>query len=318
MKKTYILILTLFLTAPISLMGQSRKYISQFSFFQSYFNPGLTAYEGSTARAFVRNQWSGYEGAPKTSFISAEVDFAEAKGMTDPALAGKNAASLNVLFDSYGAFREANMILAYASRVRITEKHNLRLGAGISYTNIRLDGNSMTTEQTNDETLQGYIGSFSNMQILDFNLGLALTHANYYLSYAMQGVNGGRMSAGDDFLDGRPVTYIAQAGYREALNKDVAVIGNFFYRAQADLPDNIEFNLKALLMDKLWLGLGHRIDYANNVQMGIVLPKMKFGYVYEFPTIKSYLLPSSTHEFMLTYSLFDSYVRKNSHEVIIW
>lgn len=78
-------------------MSQSRKYVSNFSHFQSYFNPGLTGYEGSAVRGFVRNQWSGIEGAPRSYFISAELDFGELSGELDPALMGKNAVSINML-----------------------------------------------------------------------------------------------------------------------------------------------------------------------------------------------------------------------------
>jgi len=313
-----LLIVILILAGPLTVVGQSRKYVSQFNFFQSYYNPGLTGYEGSALRGFVRNQWSGFEGAPRTMFFSGELDLAEMKGEESPALMGKNAASLNLLFDSYGAFKETSVILGYASRVRLTEKHNLRLGAGVSYTNVKLDGTSMTVEQQNDELLGQYIGGFSDMRILDFNIGLALTHEKYYLSYAMHQVNGGRISSGDEFMDGRPINYIVQAGYREALSDKLAVIGNFFYRNQKDLPDNVEFNVKALLMDKIWLGAGHRVDYANNLQMGFLLKKLKVGYVYEFPTNGSYLLPGNTHEFMAIFSLFRTNERRHTKEVLIW
>lgn len=144
MNKIVMSMLLLMLASATSVKGQSRKYISQFSFFQSYYNPGLTGYEGSTLRGFVRNQWSGFEGAPKTMFFSGELDFAEMKGDADPALMGKNAIGLNLLFDKYGAFNETGLVVSYASRVRLTEKHNLRLGAGVSYTNVRLDGTAMT------------------------------------------------------------------------------------------------------------------------------------------------------------------------------
>lgn len=308
----------LILSGPLTAAGQSRKYISQFNFFQSYYNPGLTGYEGSALRGFVRNQWSGFEGAPKTMFFSGELDFAEVRGEESPALEGKNAASLNLLFDSYGAFKETGVVLGYASRVRLTERHNLRLGAGVSYTDVKLDGNSMTVEQQNDELLSQYIGGFSDMRLLDFNLGLALTHEKYYLSYAMHQVNGGRITGGDEFMEGRPVNYIVQAGYREALSDELSVSGNFFFRSQKNLPDNVEFNVKALLMDRLWLGAGHRVDYANSLQLGFLLRKLKVGYVYEFPTNRSYLLPGNTHEFMAVFSLFRTNERRQPKEVLIW
>lgn len=54
--KTLLLLAVLSLTVMES-YSQTRKYVSQFSHFQGYFNPALTGYEGSVVRGFVRNQW---------------------------------------------------------------------------------------------------------------------------------------------------------------------------------------------------------------------------------------------------------------------
>ncbi|PZX55699.1 PorP/SprF family type IX secretion system membrane protein [Algoriphagus chordae] len=315
---TYLAIFLFTGLALTQVQAQSRKYISSFDFFQSYYNPGLTGYEGSTVRGFVRNQWSGVDGAPKTYFFSTELDFGELAGEEDPALMGKNAVSINLLHDTYGAFRETELTLAYASRIRLTEKLNLRLGAGVNYQNIRLDGNELTTEEQNDPTLSQYIGQFSNMNVLDFNLGIALTHANYYLSYGMHRVNGGKISSGDKFMDGYPASSIFQAGYRSALSNNLAVIVNGMYSIQKDQDDNIEFNIKALMMDRIWLGIGHRIDYATNAQIGIVTNRLRIGYLYEFPNAHSYNLPGNTHEFTAVFNLFRDNVRTDSQQVVMW
>ena len=198
----YILALFIFTGILTEASAQTRKYVSQFSLFQGYFNPALTGYEGSAVRGFVRNQWAGFEGAPKTYFFSAELDFAELAGERDAALTGKNAVSVNLLNDTYGAFRENELTVAYASRVRLTSSHNLRLGVGVSYQSVRLDGNALTTEQANDPTIGQYLGSFSDMQVIDFNIGVALTHEQYYFSYGVHRVNGGAIQSGDEFMDG--------------------------------------------------------------------------------------------------------------------
>lgn len=283
--------------------GQSRKYISQFNHFQSYYNPGLTGYEGSALRGFVRNQWSGVEGAPKTYFLSLELDFGELGGLEDPALMGKNAASLNMLHDTYGAFRETELMGAYASRIRITDRHNLRLGAGFNYLTVRLDGNALTAEQLQDATIGQYIGSFASMQIIDFNLGLSLTHENYYLSYGMHNVNGGRLSSGDVFMDGKPVSMMVQAGYRHQFGDNITAIGNFFYRKQSGFADNTEFNLKALMLETFWVGVGHRFNYANSLHVGYLRGNVRLGYVYEFPTTSSRQFLGNTHEFMVVFKI---------------
>jgi hypothetical protein len=66
------------------------------------------------------------------------------------------------------------------------------------------------------------------------------------------------------------------------------------------------------------IGAGHRVQYANNFQLGIVLPIMRIGYVYELPMAKSYLLPNSTHEFLTVIPLFKKNSRSDKKEVLIW
>jgi type IX secretion system PorP/SprF family membrane protein len=304
MKKIILLFIGIVLVTTTDILAQSRKYISQFSHLQGYYNPALTGYEGSMLRGFVRNQWAGWEGAPMTYFASAELDFGQLSGQASGDILGKNAAGISILHDQYGAFAETEFVASYASRIQVGEKTNLRLGAGLNYRSIRLDGNSLTTEQADDPIVGQYFGSFSNMQVLDFNLGLALTHPSYYVSYAVHHVNQGAMSSGDVFMERMPRVGIFQAGYRNRINSNLALATNFLYRSQSDLPDNLELNLKVVLKDKFWLGGGHRLDYANNFQFGMLFDKIRIGYIYEMPMLRSYLLPNVTHEFMLTYALF--------------
>lgn len=316
----YFLLLAFCLFSGLTSYSQTRKNISQFSHFQSYFNPGLTGYEGSTVRGFVRNQWSGFEGAPKTYFFSTEIDFGEIAGEMDPALMGKNAISVNLLHDTYGAFRDNELMISYASRVRLTENHNLRLGVGVNYQTVRLDGNAMTTEEQNDPTLGQYYGAFSDMQFLDANIGIALTHRQYYFSYAVHRINGGGASRGDNFMEGYPAEQFIQAGFREAITPNLSIITNAFFRSRKDLPNVVELNIKALLMDKVWVGAGHRVDYASNLQVGFLTQRMKIGYLYEFPMGRSYLLPGSTHEFTVALNLFKDNIKSKfaKDEVLIW
>ncbi len=320
MKKFYYILATGLLMFGMNFQAksQTRKYVSNFSHFQSYFNPGLTGYEGSAVRGFVRNQWSGIEEAPRSYFVSAELDFGELSGEMDPALMGKNALSVNMLQDTYGAFRETELIVSYASRVRLTEKHNLRLGAGVSYQNIRLDGNALTSEDLNDPTLGQYLGGFSDMQVVDFNIGLALTHSKYYVSYGMHRVGGGAIISGDEFIDSYPASSIIQGGYREALSPNVALIFNAYYRTQKDVNDNFELNLKTLLMDRFWLGVGTRVNNATNLQMGILTKRLRIGYLFEFPVGGDYNLPGNTHEFTAVFNLFRDNTRRTENEVLIW
>jgi len=299
-------------------VGQSRKFISQFSHFQSYYNPALSGYEGTTIRGFVRNQWVGMDGAPKTYHASAELDFAQLGPFPDPALMGKNAISFNLLNDQYGPYNDNELILAYASRIRLNQTMNLRLGAGINYSNVQLDGNALTSDMANDPILSPFQNRFSNMRILDFNLGMALTHENFYVSYAMHNVNQGKLYAGDAFMDRKSPVSVFMGGYREAVSPSLAMSANIMYRTQSDLPDNVELNFKMLFAETFWFGAGHRVTYANNFQLGFVLPQFRIGYIYELPMNRSYLLPNVTHEFTLSFTVFNPGRLRGDERVMIW
>jgi len=78
------------------------------------------------------------------------MDFAETRAGEDPALMGKWAYSINLLHDTYGAFKKTTFLAAYARRVKVSASHQLRLGAGLNYQTIRLDVNALTSEQAGD------------------------------------------------------------------------------------------------------------------------------------------------------------------------
>lgn len=321
MKRTYLFpVFAFFLFSGFGSFAQVRKNISQFSHFQGYFNPGLTGYEASTIRGFVRNQSSGLEGAPKTFFFSTEIDFGELAGETDPSLMGKNAVSVNLLHDTYGAIRENELLVGYATRIRLSKVHNVRFGAAISYQSIRLDGNSLSPEEASDPSLGQFFGTFSDMQVIDFNLGMAFTHKNYYFSYGIHRLNGGKKMSGDVFMGEFPPEHIIQAGIRESINPNLALIANLFVRSRKDLLNVAEINLKALIMNKVWIGAGHRLDHASNLQAGFLVQKLKLGYVYEFPTGERTLFPGTTHEITATFKIFDltPVNRSNKNDVKIW
>jgi type IX secretion system PorP/SprF family membrane protein len=317
MKKFYLFFLMAILPTVL-VFGQSRKYISQFNQFQSFYNPSLTGFEESIIRGFVRNQWAGLEGAPKTFFLSAEIDPAEIREASDASLIGKTAFGLNMVHDTYGPFVDTEIQFSYASRIRLGKSTNLRLGASVNYNTIRLDGNNLTTEQANDPTVNQYMNSFANMQILDFNLGMSITHQNYYFGYGAQNVNQGGISNGDIFIESKPLASVFQTGYRQSVNDKVSLAFHVMYRIQSDLPSSIDFNIKALLMEKFWVGLGHRVDNATNFQLGFLMSKLRFGYAYEIPAQGAFMIPNPTHEFMASFYLFQKIENRNETGTLIW
>lgn len=313
--------------------AQSRKYIANFSLFQQYYNPALTGYEGSMVKTFYRNQWTGFEDAPRTMFFSAEMDLADlAAWKKDDMLktrqedhfnrqsSVRHAFGLSVLHDQFGPFKESQVFLSYGSRVKLTEDLSLRFGSAISYSSNRLDGSKLTVDQEHDPQYQNLLGQNTRMNKIDFNAGLMLTADKFYLGYAMQDITQGELvTTGYDFMKGAyTVKHVGQAGYRRGVSDQIGLIINGLYQYDEKLGHTLEGQLKAVFQNMFWLGAGYRNDLAYTVNAGLRINQMKIGYAYEMPTADASSISQSTNEIMLTFNFISVKYPKYGKKVTMW
>src|SRR5690606_7052934 len=85
-----------------AVQAQHRQHVANFSQFQQYTSPALTGYTGSSAESFYRDQWRGFETAPRTFFLSGQLNLADAY---PSAVSGKVQHAFGVLglYDTHGA-----------------------------------------------------------------------------------------------------------------------------------------------------------------------------------------------------------------------
>ncbi|MCC9168690.1 PorP/SprF family type IX secretion system membrane protein [Pontibacter harenae] len=312
MKKSIVTIIMVI--SVLGLQAQNRKYIANFPLVQQYYNPALTGYEGSVVKSFYRNQWAGFEGAPKTVFVSGELDLADRKLLgkggaeqditTNGQVGARQAFGLSVLHDEFGAFSENQVFLSYGSSVRLSENISLRWGTAINYSSQSLNGNKLVVDQEVDPQYLSAQGS-NRMSKFDLNFGLSLTADHYYVGYAVQDVGrGGLITTGDTFLkDMYTRKHIVQAGYRTAISDEVGLVGNAIYRYDEKLKETVEGQLKVVYQNMLWIGGGYRNDLAYSLTAGLQLNKFQVGYAYESPVGDAKYMTQSTNEIMLSYSL---------------
>ena len=328
------LILSILLVASVlGANAQNRKHIANFQLFQQYYNPSLTGYEGSMLKGFHRNQWTGFEGAPRTYFASAELDLADVSAWKKSDLlrtrqddyysrqaGAKHAFGVAVLQDEFGPFSESQVQLSYASRVRLSERLSLRWGGAVVYNAQRLDGNKLTVDNESDPEFQGVLGQRLRQGKLDLNLGWTLTAENFYIGYAMQDVaRGGIVSGGDEFLqDLYTRKHLVQAGYRTALSDEFGLVANAMLQYDDKLKESTEVQLKAIYQNMFWLGGSYRQDLAWSATAGLRLDQFRIGYAYEIPIQNARHVSRSTNEISLTYNLIPVKYPKYGRQVTIW
>ncbi|QHL89390.1 type IX secretion system membrane protein PorP/SprF [Nibribacter ruber] len=330
MKKLTISICIL-LTA-LGASAQSRKHIANFSLFQQYFNPALTGYEGSMVKTFYRDQWTGFEDAPRTIFASVELDAADITAWRNSDVmktrnpdyynrqaGAKHAYGLSVLHDSFGPFVETQVQLSYGSRIRLSEKMSLRAGVGLTYGIQRLNGNKLVIDQDGDQEYAEYLGKENRAGKLDMNLGVMLTGENAYLGYALQDIAKGEISSGDKFLDGSyALQHVVQLGYRAAVSDQIGLVANGIFRYDSFQEETTEVQAKAVFQNTFWAGGGYRHDLAYTVNAGVRLNQFRIGYVLEMPTGKANYIGKNTSEFMVTYNLFPVKYPRLGKKVTMW
>lgn len=320
------------LLSALGVSAQNRKHIANFSLFQQYFNPALTGYEGSMIKTFYRDQWTGFEDAPRTIFASVELDAADIsawrktdvlKTREDDAYnrqaGAKHAWGLSVLHDSFGPFAESQVFLSYGSRIRLSEKLSLRAGAAATYTLTRLNGNKLILDESGDTEFDEYIGKEGRVNKLDVNVGVMLTGENFYLGYALQDVGQGGLTSGKEFLnDTYALQHVAQAGYRVAVSEQVGLVANSIFRYDSNLKETVEVQGKAVFQNMFWVGGGYRHDLAYTLNAGLRVSQFRIGYVLERPTGDASIIGKNTSEFIVTYNLFQVKYPKLGKKVTMW
>ena len=309
----------------LSVFGQSRTDITQFSLLQHYFNPALTGQQGSVVKSLYRNQWTGFEDAPKTIIASGEfaLDDLRSKDIRGNARKGENynghALGLSVLHNSFGPYATTQVNLNFGSAIRLSENLNLRWGTALTYTSDRLDGTKLSVAG-DDPKYQHLLGQNNKKSKVDMNLGLALTAENFYVAYAMQDImKEGIINSGDDFFkDSYSRKHIVQAGYRVSLSDEFGIVLNSIYVNDKLQEQTLEGQAKAVYKNMFWAGGGYRKDLAYNLTAGLRLKQLQLGYAYEMPAGDETAIPNNTNEIVISYHLFPVKSAARDGGLTIW
>ncbi|MGV3541323.1 MAG: PorP/SprF family type IX secretion system membrane protein [Rufibacter sp.] len=317
MKKFFLLIG--FAASVLGVQAQSRKHIGNFSQFGQYYNPALTGQQGSIVKSFYRDRWTGFEDAPRTFFISGEINLADVKNHTlltsgtaeegeateEGTAVGvvRQAIGVSVLNDRFGPLRENYFTVNYTTGIQLTETIGLQGGIGIGYNNSRLDKNSVVLNDLGDAGYDNFLYGKERIHRYGVNLGIALTASNYFLGYAVQDLVQGSFSENDYLKDMNAMQHIVQAGFRHGITDQLGVVVNGMYRFDSNEEGLYEAQLKGVYNNFFWASAGYRQDLAYTFGGGIRLKQLNIGYTREVATGKSENVMNSANEIMLSYNL---------------
>ena len=139
--------------------AQQEIQLTQFMNNKLYYNPGVAGSSGSICiNAAHRTQWQGFENAPSTQNINAEIPIAAILG----------AISVNITNDKIGYFQDIKFGLGYAYQMNLANG-TLGLGLSVDFINKGLSGGEwIPPDQGASDPSLGKFGSSSITPELNF------------------------------------------------------------------------------------------------------------------------------------------------------
>jgi type IX secretion system PorP/SprF family membrane protein len=277
-----------------SAYGQQDPQYSQYMFDRLSVNPAVAGVGGNLcATALLRQQWSGFDGAPKTGLINLQ----------GPLATINSGLGLSVYFDKLGQEKSTIARLHYAYHFKLGGQSTFSVGLYAGMTGRALEGNWVAIDPVaNDASIPPGSKSATGF---DLGGGVYYKSPNLWL-----GVSSTQLPETElkDVSIQNVRHYYVQAGYNWALggNKKYTLQPSALLKSDAT---STQLDLSALFLydETVWIGASYRTEDAIAPMVGYQykFPKgdsmLRLGYSYDVTTSDIKSISSGSHEVMLSY-----------------
>lgn len=294
-KKRYILTLCVALLALAS-YAQQDLMLSQEIFSRVNKNPAAT---GNTNDIDIflhgRIQWAGIDNGPKTTVLNVT-------NYVEPIRSG---AGFTMSYDHMGiGHNSTNMKLVYSYQIDLSERYVLAMGLGAGIQIGGFDYTANTMLDVNEYGNDTYPYEKDVRVSPDFDLGFELSNPVWTAGVSMTHLTNKESTT---FKSGRHL-YVYGIGDLHLCDQWIlAPVVNYFHHNKTNV---FEIGSLAYFRRMYWGGLSWRPDFHDKVNpsmmvitLGLEWKKFRFGYSYDLGLGSNDLLPSNTHEIILSYGI---------------
>ena len=279
--------------ASLSFAQQDPQY-TQYMFDRLSTNSGVAGTSGNICvGALLRQQWSGFDGAPKTGLINVQGPIAKIN----------SGVGLSVYFDKLGQQKGTIARLHYAYHFKPgggTGTLGVGVYAGLSSRSL---GNQWVAVDpvTDDDAIPDNGTSASG-----FDMGAGIYYQNQKLWAGLSSTQLPETELTSVSIKNKRHYYL-QGGYKHDLNPDLSLLPSLLIKSDGT---STQFDISALAMYKqmVWLGVSYRTEDAVAPIIGYQMATgkdkknmFKIGYSYDVTTSELKNYSSGSHEIMLNY-----------------
>jgi type IX secretion system PorP/SprF family membrane protein len=244
-----------------------------------------------SASLLHREQWTGIDGAPRTSLL----------GIDGPFLGDKMGLGFTLAHDAIGVSRDLEMAGSYAYRIRTGANSHLAFGlkAGLSLYSARLS--DLTYWDAQDAVYQQNV---RNAVVGKFGFGLYWHDDRSFVGLSVPTLYAADGKIAADIATA-PEHYYEQHFYLYTgrvfeLNEDFDLKPSILVKYQPQAPPEVDLNCNVLYRERFWLGVGYRTgDALVGMLEYQVSPMFRVGYAYDMTTSALRDYTHGSHEVML-------------------
>lgn len=318
MKFFYLCIIYVFIACGVN--AQSNVLMSQYFQNMPAFAPGLTgSNDYLDIRTGYRQQWTGFEGAPKTFFLSSygaihttynpyKTNSARVSNISPY---GKNDIKIGlggyIFLDELGAFRQLDAMTNLGVHVPIHDRTYLSLGMSTGVNKSEIDFSKLFVLDQDDARYESYVQNGPDNLYFKVNSGMAIYSPRFYLSYAAMHLVNSLISGNEPVNHSKQVIqHNILGGYRFSLSRKVELIPNAYVRYDTSSPLLFDAGTRLRYNRNFYIGISYRNDQSLISMAGVTLNDMfKIWYSYEYKFLNYQGFNPSSHEITLGIQLFN-------------
>ena len=291
--RKFITIILLLLFANQLLIGQQDRTYSNYLLNAYYFNPAIAGSTGgSTANLSYRNQWVGFDGAPKSIMANVSGSIKNE---------GKIGYGVTIMSEKTGVTNNTSFLLTYAQHFKLNDKLKIGLGLQTGYLQHRVKLYSINVADQGDDVFTGNILSENG---LDLNAGINLYSENLYLMASIKHLINNDMGF-SSYNSRLEKQYNFIGGYKFSFEKQkIDLEPSLLVIAMSNIPIQYSPMVKMTYNKAYWSGVSYTVSESVGLSLGYLLKeRLNIGYTYNFAVSKLNNYNSGTHEFTLSYIL---------------
>jgi type IX secretion system PorP/SprF family membrane protein len=247
-------------------------------------------------RMFYRNQWTGFDGAPKTYGASLHMKFFKEK----------LGAGGYFFRDEIGPFQNNNAALTLSYHIKFDD---VLFSAGLqgNYISQNFIGTKVTLHNSVDNSINTY-SSGDKAQAFDGSFGMLIINDRFHAGLAMLNLAGKeiRHYKNDPKFKAKyqnQLAYSITVGYNYAEDENYTFENSIMALYTSGVPFYLDYTLRVHFHKMIFAGVSIRIQDAAALHLGVTL-KEQFQIAYSYDIVTSPLskYQSGSHEVKLVFS----------------